>query len=63
MYVDCVGKNLKYPCIYYFDSTGDPATPEVEALVERIKNQGGNNIKFTYLENDKVHQSGDSECG
>ena len=63
MYVDCVGKNLKYPCIYYFDSTGDPATPEVEALVERIKNQGGNNIKFTYLENDKEHQKGDSECG
>ena len=64
MYVDCVGKNLKYPCIYYFDSTGDPATPEVEVLIEKIKNQGlQNGIKFTDLQNDKEHQKGDSECG
>jgi len=64
MYVDCKGKNLKYPCIYYFDSTGDPATPEVEELIQKIKNQGlENGIKFTDLQNDKVHQKGDSECG
>lgn len=64
LYVDCKGKNLKHPCIYYFDSTGDPATPEIETLIEKIKKQGlENDIKFTDLQNDKVHQIGNSECG
>ena len=64
MYIDCKGRNLKEPCIYYYDSAGDKAPEEVMELVEKIKKQGlENGIKFTFLYNDKVHQKGTTECG
>jgi len=64
MYIDCKGVNLSEPCIYYFDSVGDPPTSEIEVLIKKIKEQGlENGITFTDLQNDKVHQHGDSECG
>jgi len=64
MYIDCKGKNLNEPCIYYFDSTGDSAPEEIKVLIQKIKEQGlKNNITFTDLHNDLEHQTGDSECG
>ena len=64
MYVDCKGKNLNEPCIYYFDSTGDDAPEEVKSLIQKIKDQGlEKGIKFTDLHNDLEHQKGNSECG
>ena len=63
MYIDCKGRNLKEPCIYYYDSTGDSAPDEVMELVEKIKKELENDIKFTFLYNDKKNQTGSTECG
>ena len=64
MYIDCKGKNLNEPCIYYFDSTGDEAPEEIKHLIQKIKDQGlHNGITFTDLYNDLEHQKGNSECG
>ena len=64
MYIDCKGINLNVPCIYFFDSTGDPAPQEIVDLIKNIKEQGlQNGITFTDLHNDLEHQTGNSECG
>jgi len=64
MYIDCKGKNLDQPCIYFHDSAGSDPPQEVMDLVERIKQQGKRNkITFTFLQNDRPHQTGSTECG
>lgn len=64
MYIDCKGKNLDQPCIYFHDSAGSDPPQEVMELVERVKKQGKKNeITFTFLQNDRPHQSGSTECG
>lgn len=47
--------------IYYFDSYGDEAPPEILALVKRIQQQTGQ--KYEYKYNKTRHQYGNSECG
>lgn len=59
--------NIKKKEIFFFDSTGDKPTPEIMALVDRIKEQGlklKNKINFKFDSNEGVeHQYGNSECG
>jgi len=59
--------NIKKKKIFFFDSTGDEAPPEVAALIERIKKQGlalNPPIKFVSDSNEGVeHQYGNTECG
>ena len=59
--------NIKKKKIFFFDSTGNPAPPEVMKLVKRIKKQGVNMskpIKFDYDSNKGIeHQYGNTECG
>jgi hypothetical protein len=57
--------NIKKAQIFFFDSVGDKATPEIKKFVERVKEQGAKlNIKFEYDENHPVeHQYGNTECG
>ena len=62
MYIDL---SMKDPYIFYFDSNGDTAMPEIITLADRIIEQGkkiGMNISF-YENHPKEHQLGDSECG
>ena len=64
MYIDCKGKNLDRPCIYFHDSAGSDPPQEVMDFVERVKQQGKRNgIIFTFLQNDRPHQTGSTECG
>jgi len=59
--------NIKKKQIFFFDSTGDKPTKEINALVERIIEQGKNlkeKIIFKYDSNEGVeHQYGNTECG
>lgn len=59
--------NIKKKTIFFFDSTGDPAPPEVMALVKKIQKQGLSlkpPIKFKFDSNEGVeHQYGNTECG
>ena len=53
--------------IFFFDSTGDPAPPEIKKLINRIKEQGLNlkhKINFKVDSNEGIeHQYGNTECG
>ena len=59
--------NIKNNSIFFFDSVGDKAPPEIMKLVERIKEQGLKlNPKkvFKFDSNEGVeHQYGNTECG
>jgi hypothetical protein len=59
--------NIKKGIIFYFDSTGDPAPPEIVEFVEKIKKQGNSlrpKIKFKYDSSEGFeHQNGNTECG
>lgn len=59
--------NIKKRKIFFFDSTGDKAPPQVTALIDRIKEQGlsmNPPIKFKVDSNYGVeHQYGNTECG
>ena len=59
--------NVKRKKIFFFDSVGDPAPPEIMKLVEKIKTQGQSmnpKIKFEFDQNHPVeHQYGNTECG
>ena len=59
--------NIKNNSIFFFDSVGDKAPPEIMKLVERIKEQGLKlNTKkvFKFDSNEGVeHQYGNTECG
>ena len=50
--------------IYYFDSYGDDAPPEILVLIKRIQAQSAKiGAKYAYKFNKKRHQFGNSECG
>jgi hypothetical protein len=50
--------------IYYFDSYGDDAPPEILTLVKRIQQQSAKiGPKYEYKYNKTRHQYGNSECG
>lgn len=56
--------NLKKGYIFYFDSTGTKAPPEIKKLVNTIISQAkkfNNNLR--YIENNRQHQKGNNECG
>jgi hypothetical protein len=59
--------NIKKKKIFFFDSTGDKAPPQIMKLVDRIKEQGLNldkKIKFKFDSNEGIeHQYGNTECG
>jgi hypothetical protein len=59
--------NIKNNSIFFFDSVGDKAPPEIMKLVERIKEQGLKlNPKkvFKFDSNEGIeHQYGNTECG
>jgi hypothetical protein len=59
--------NIKKGNIFFFDSVGRKAPPEIMRFVERIKMQGKQlnpKINFKYDENHPVeHQYGNTECG
>lgn len=56
--------NLKKEYIFYFDSTGEPAPKEVKQLVKTITEQASAlGMDLEYIENDRVHQKEDNECG
>lgn len=51
--------------IYFFDSAGNPAPPEVDTLAQKIVEQGKHShIHFDYKQNaPNIHQHGNTECG
>ena len=56
------GKNY----IFFFDSNGVTAPPEIKVLRDRILNEAKNDLgitDLTYYENKKSHQKGNTECG
>lgn len=54
MYIDIPGK-----LIFYFDSVGEKAPPEIDVFVKRLQTPG-----FIYNHNSGIdHQRGSSECG
>jgi len=59
--------NIKKKQIFFFDSTGEKASSEIMALVERIKEQGlqlNPKINFNFDSNEGIeHQYGNTECG
>lgn len=64
LYIDIRGKNLKTPCIYFFDSYGTEPPERVNQFVSEVIRQGSEiNIPFLYTYNDKQHQSSGGECG
>jgi hypothetical protein len=60
MFIDIPNK-----LIYFFDSAGSKAPPEVDNLAHKIIEQGKqSNMKFKYLQNaPNRHQQGNTECG
>ena len=59
LYVD-VDKKL----IFYFDSNGMKPPNEVKKLSQKIITQGNDiGINFKYIENNKIHQMSNTECG
>ena len=66
LYIDSYGNNLieqkdKYPCIYFFDSTGNPPPKEIKDFIKDTQDKS--DIVLTYIENDVQHQTGNTECG
>ena len=59
LYIDLVGKNMKHPAIYFFDSVGNKPPKELNELINTIRSQK----KFKYYYNDIQHQEQNSECG
>ena len=57
----CINPDLPAYGIYYYDSVGSDAPPEMKAFMNKMKKQGGE--KFKYIINSIQHQTGDSECG
>lgn len=57
--------DIKKGKIFFFDSVGDTAPPQIKEFVDRVIEQGKERgITFTYDENHPVeHQYGDTECG
>ena len=59
--------DIKKKKIFFFDSTGDTAPPEIKKLIARIKEQGVNlspKIIFKVDSNEGIeHQYGNTECG
>ena len=59
--------NIKKGVIFFFDSTGDDAPPEVKKLINRIRKQGlamNPPINFKVDSNKGIeHQYGNTECG
>ena len=59
--------NIKKKRIFFFDSVGDKAPPQIMALVNRIKEQGlklDPKLDFKFDSNEDVeHQYGNTECG
>jgi hypothetical protein len=60
MYIDIPEKT-----IFFFDSTGDKAQPEIEQFVKRVQEQGKQmGIEMKYDTSEGIsHQRGDTECG
>ena len=61
LYIDCIGKNINHPCIYFFDSVGNPPPKQIKDFIDDTR--GKSNKDYTYIENDVSHQSGNTECG
>jgi hypothetical protein len=57
--------NIKKQKVFFFDSVGDKAPPQVMKLVSRIKKQGALlQMNFTFDQNHPTeHQYGNTECG
>jgi len=59
--------NIKRKKIFFFDSTGEKAPPQIMKLVNRIREQGLNlnpKINFKFDSNEGIeHQDGNTECG
>ena len=56
--------HVKNKEIFFFDSAGDKAIPEIKTFVERIIQQGKDlNIHFYFDENTYAHQKTSTECG
>lgn len=59
--------NIKNKKIFFFDSTGDKAPPQVMTLAKRIQKQGLNlkpKINLSFDSNEGIeHQYGNTECG
>ena len=56
--------NIKQQFIFFFDSTGDPPSKEINKFAKKIMKQGKEiGINFKYIVNDKQHQKSNTECG
>jgi hypothetical protein len=56
--------NIKQQFIFFFDSTGDPPSKEINKFAKKIMNQGKEiGMNFKYIVNDKQHQNSNTECG
>ncbi len=50
--------------LYYYDSTGNPPTDDINEFITRISNElQANDTNFPYVFNDTCHQTGNTECG
>lgn len=59
-----INMRSKKPYIYFFDSNGDPAPPEVRAFMKRVVQQAKDmDIDMAQGVNEVEHQETDSECG
>ena len=56
--------NIKQQFIFFFDSTGDPPSKEINKFAKKIMKQGKEiGINFKYIVNNKQHQKSNTECG
>ena len=56
--------NMKQQFIFFFDSTGDPPSKEINKFANKIIKQGKEiGMNFKYIVNDKQHQKSNTECG
>ena len=57
--------NSKEPYIFYFDSTGDKISSNINKFIKNVISQAKSiNINLKYIDNHKiVHQKGTTECG
>ena len=56
--------NIKQQFIFFFDSTGDPPSKEINKFAKKIMKQGKEiGMNFKYIVNNKQHQKSNTECG
>ena len=63
LYMDLIGYNGPDPAIYYFDSYGRKAPPEIQEFIDKEREIASKHLGLKYFYNDEPFQKRGSQCG